>query len=124
MDGHNDLCLCGDGLFDLVRVDVHGVASTVHQHGLRLKIQRDLCAGRKGHGWDKHLITFFHSYSIQGQMQGGRAGIHRNGMLTPDISGKIRFELSHSCAGGQPAGAERVHHGLDLILGDIRHVEW
>jgi hypothetical protein len=45
-------------------------------------------------------------------------------MATADSLGKGLFKLSDLRSSGEPAGPEGFHHGLNLILGDLRDVEW
>src|SRR5437899_9647606 len=57
-------------------------------------------------------------------MEGGGAGIDRNGMSMLDVAGKLRLELLRFRSGGQPAGSQRVSYLVDLSLADARLVEW
>ena len=56
-------------------------------------------------------------------MQRGRAGVQRHGVAGADIRGKRPFEVPHSRAGRQPAGAQRGHDLVDFRLPDRRRRE-
>ena len=74
VDDADDLCLIGDGGFDLRLVNVHGVRTNIHKHRHRPHQHKGIGGGDKRVGRQDHLVSGFQIAQQSGQLQCVRAG--------------------------------------------------
>ena len=84
-------------------INIEASPNAVAEHGTSAKICDDLGGRGKGVGGQQHFVPRLQADRIQRQLQRGGAGVHRQGVLAPDISGKLLFELNGNWSGGKPA---------------------
>ena len=72
------------------------------------------------HRGHDHFMPVVHVEEFQGQVQGGRAGIHRHGIGGADEFGELLFELGGFRPQADPSRAQHFGNRVDLFLGHRR----
>ena len=104
----------GDLLLGVFQLEVAGGGVAVDQDGDGAGITEDFRGGGKGHGGDQHTLSGFEAQGDGRQMQGGGAGVERNGVARSDGGGEFFFKEAGIGAGSEPAGAEHLGNGGDF----------
>ena len=123
MDGHDRLRPLGDGGFDQLRIDVQVALADVDEDGRRARVDDHVRGRRPGDRRGDHLIALPDPERDERQVHRRGAGRDREHVLHVQVLGHPLLEQGRTRAGGQPAGAERVGDGLDLLLADRGRLE-
>ncbi len=118
MDGHDRLRALGDGLGDPRRIDVQVRVADVGEDGRGAAVDDHVRRrGPRDRARD-HLVPRSDLERDEGEVQ--RGGPRRDGedVLRLEVVREPLFELRRLRAGRQPAGADRLGDGGDLLLAD------
>ena len=111
-----------DGRLDRGDVDAHRGRVDVDQHHVGAQVAHHLGGGGEGVGGGDHLVARPDAQRLERQVQprGGGVDGHRvQPVGSPRKASEVVFEALGLRAGGDPAGAQRVHHFGDLFLADV-----
>ncbi len=103
MDRNDGPCLRRNPALRIGGINIEASPHAVAEYGTSPEICDDLGGRGKGVGGQQHLIPRLQADGVERQLQRGGTGIHRQGVLAPDISGKLFFELNGDWSGGKPA---------------------
>jgi hypothetical protein len=123
VDGNDRLRALVDELAGPGRVDVERVLADVGEDGRRAGVHDHVRGRRPGDRRRDHLVARPDAERDERQVQRRRARRDREDVLRLEVLAHARLELRRARAGGQPAGTERLRHGVDLRLRDRRRLE-
>jgi hypothetical protein len=121
MHRHHALGARRDGRLQRRGADAVGGRVDVHQLHVRAQVARHLGAGGEGVGGGDDLVARAHAHRFQRQVQAGGGGIDGDGLQrrVAQEFGEGGLEALGLGPGGDPAGAQGVHHLGDLFLADL-----
>ena len=104
---------------------IHGKAAlfAVHQHNFRPHMLHHGSACGVGIGRDDHFVSRSDAQDPQGQLGAGGLGIQAGGSVRSAALCHLLFQLLGARARGDPAGAQRGHNLIDLIIRNVRGTE-
>ena len=123
VDGHDRLRPLGHRRRDGRRVDVEVALAHVDEDGRRAGVDDHVRGRRPGDRRRDHLVAGLDPERDERQVHRRRAGRDREHVLRLEVLGHPLLEQRRLRAGRQPAGAERLGDGLDLLLADRRRLE-
>ena len=110
----------GDLAADVLQVQRQGMRIDVGEDRHRQAIGHAMGRGDERHRGHDHFMPVVHVQEFQGQVQGGRAGIHRHGVGGADEFGELLFELRGFRPQPDPSRAQHFGNRVDLFLGHRR----
>lgn len=108
-----------DSLGEKGRRNVQGVGFHVYKEGDGIEVADDLGRSGEGVGRGDDDVPSLQADGFQGQVHGRSARIDRDSVLGPHIGGKLRLELPHLGARGDPARVQGVFDFVQFGFVDI-----
>src|SRR5579863_8078174 len=118
IDGKNRLCACGNPCRNLFGIQVQRIFENVGEDRRRTLIKHTVRRGSESQRRSNRLIPWLQSGGKSRRVQGGRARTEADRIFCAYPGGHRFFELSDLGTCGQPVGAKRLHHGLNVSLID------
>ena len=123
VDGEDRLGARADEPLHLGRIDVQVAHPNVGEHGPGAGVDDHVRRRRPGDRRRDHLVARPEAERHEREVQRGRSGRDREGVLRLRQLRKTALELRRPRPGRQPAGADRLGDRLDLLVTDRRRLE-
>ena len=114
----------GDRGFDASRVDVEVVVADIDEHGARARLQDDVRRRGEGERGDDDFVVGraaghrADAVGEQGEVEGGGAAVHGDGVLCADVVGERLLEGGDARALGQLSRREGFGDGAEFVFFD------
>jgi hypothetical protein len=123
VDGQDRLRPLGDRFADALGVDVEVVRPHVDEDGPRAAVLDDVRGRRPGDRRRHDLVAGPDPEGDQGEVHRRRPGGEGDDVLGLEVLGHPLLQQGGARSGRQPAGADRLGDGLDLLLADGGRLE-
>jgi hypothetical protein len=123
VDGNDRLRLVGDELGDVVGVDVQVGVADVRENGRGAGVNDHVRSRGPGDRSRDHLVARPDADREEREVERGSPGRDREHVLGLNVFGEAPLELGRPWTGRQPARAQGLGNGLDLLVTDRRRLE-
>src|SRR5579862_3219186 len=103
MDWNDGPRLGRDAALSVRGINIEASTHAVAENRPSPEICYDFGSRSKSVGGQQHLIPSLQADGVERQLQCGSTRVDRQGMLAPDVSGKLFFKLDGNRSGGKPA---------------------
>ena len=110
-------------LFGIRDIEIEIFNPAIGQDRARAEVTHHLGRGGEGHRRHDDPLPCFKTDGFQREVQSGRAGVDRDGVLVFEVVGELALELFRLRPGREPAAFQGGNHLVDFLGADAGFVE-